>query len=169
MGSLGKVLPRAGGSSMALAGTYVVDQPVTLTGGSVLSLGGTWSNAGGINATGSTVNLGGSFTTAGLDQAKFQRSGGSVNLTGTLDNSNATLALNDASGPVVVSGGTIKGGTITGSGSGKLIFTQQGGTLDGVTADCDLDLTGDQVVVTVVDGLTLDGTATIGALAGAAG
>src|SRR5438445_4390069 len=44
--------------------------------------------------------------------------------------------------------------------------TTAGGTLDAVTVNGDLDLTGNNVSVTVVNGLTLNGTATIGATGG---
>jgi hypothetical protein len=42
------------------------------------------------------------------------------------------------------------------------VATTSGGTLDGVTVNGDLDLTGDSVQVRVINGLTLNGTATIG-------
>ena len=56
------------------------------------------------------MNLGGSFTRAGL--GTFNRTGGAVNLTGTLDNTGATLALNNATGSWTLLGGALAGGTL---------------------------------------------------------
>src|SRR5262245_52490464 len=53
----------------------------TISGGT-LTLGGSWSNSGTITVSSGTVNLGGSFSTSGL--GTWSRSGGTVNLTGTL-------------------------------------------------------------------------------------
>src|SRR5258708_26374239 len=58
------------------------------------------SDTGTITANNDTVNLGGSFTTASL--AKFNASSATVNLTGTLNNTAATLALAPASGTWVL-------------------------------------------------------------------
>ncbi len=60
---------------------------------------------GTITATNSTVNLGGNFTLAGL--GSFTRSGGTVNLTGTLNNTGTTLAFTAATGSWDLVGGTI--------------------------------------------------------------
>src|SRR5439155_838892 len=88
------------------------------------------------------------------------RNGGTVNLLGTLDNSGTTLTLDGAWN---LAGGTIKGGHYTGSGAGRLVFTSSGGTLDGVTADSDLDLASNNGAgVHIVNGLVLNGTARLG-------
>src|SRR4029079_7326530 len=50
--------------------------------GGTLSLLSSWSNAGQIVVNGSTLNLGGSFTTAGL--GAYTRTGGTINLVGLL-------------------------------------------------------------------------------------
>ena len=93
----------------------------------------------------------------------FVNSGSSVNVTGTLNDAGVTLAINAATGSWSLAGGTIKGGTYTSSGGNELIFTSAGGTLDGVTANANLDLSqGQGVSVTIVDGLTLNGTAELG-------
>jgi hypothetical protein len=55
--------------------------------------------------------------------------GGTVNLVGTLDNTNATLVA-PSSGSYTLYGATITGGTV---GSGALAFSSNGGTLSGVT------------------------------------
>ena len=84
-----------------------------------------------------------------------------MNLTGTLDNTGTALALDAASGSWNLLGGTLKNGTLSASDGSKLIFTTSGGTLDGVTANSDLDLTANSTGVTIVNGLTLNGTATL--------
>ena len=122
--------------------------------GSTLNLGGTWSNPGTITATNSTVNLGGAFTTA--DVATFSDSGGTVNLTGTLNNAGTTLALNTTTGSWTLLGGTILGGTLSESGGVELFTTSSGGTLSGVTLAGNLDLASSDATVYVVGGLTLN-------------
>src|SRR5206468_8362392 len=120
-GNLGNALLSGEGSSLILAGTsYTVNQGLTATTGEVLTLNGGWTNASGsiinaseatltlgndgtswtnsgtITVTASTVFLGGVFTLAEL--GTFQRSGGTVILNGTLDNTGTTLALNATTG-----------------------------------------------------------------------
>jgi hypothetical protein len=62
----------------------------------------------------------------------------------------------------VLAGGTIQGGTVMESGGAELVLTGWGGTLDGVTVNGPLDLTGGSAIAEVVNGLTLNGTATLG-------
>src|SRR5439155_24521121 len=77
--------------------SYSSDSTITNT--STLSLhdalpilgGANWLNNGSITATGATVNLGGSFTTAAL--GTFNATGATVNLFGVLNNSGTTLTL----------------------------------------------------------------------------
>src|SRR5207249_3257374 len=56
--------------------------------GSTLNLNGNWA-AQQIDANSSTLNLGGTFTPAAL--GAFERTGGTVNLTGTVSNAGTTL------------------------------------------------------------------------------
>ncbi len=172
--------------SLSLSGSYTINTNLTLAAGQTLSLSGSWtlpagdsitasgatlnlgdqsssstngwSNAGTIGATNSTVNLGGLFTLAQL--GTFTRSGGTVNLAGTLDNTGTTLALDATTGSWNLVGGTLKNGTYSASAGAELVFTDQGGTLNGVTADSDLDLAtnaaGGQDYVQIVNGLTLN-------------
>jgi hypothetical protein len=164
--TIDKGLTAAAGQTLNLVGTWTLPAGATITAtGATLGLGdqnagstNVWTNAGTITATNSTVNLGGLFTLAGL--GTFTRGAGStVNLVGTLDASASGLALNATTGSWNLAGGTLKGGTYTASGGAELVFTATGGTLDGVTAGSDLDLTGaDNPSVTVIDGLTLSGT-----------
>jgi len=131
-----------------------------MNGAGSLSLSGVWTNAGAINVTNVTVNLGGDFTLAAL--GAFTRSGGTVNLTGVLTNTSTTLALNAASGSWVLDGGTVLGGTITTAEGATLVVNN--GTFNGVTMSGTLDV-GDSFNtgnVTVTNGLVLNGTALVG-------
>ena len=113
----------------------------------------------------------------------YQWQGATVNLTGTLDNSEddnpqsrGTLALDDSTGPLSLDGGTILQGEITTDGPDDLVATLQGGKLDGVTLDGTLDMTQfagsftptkfSGSSVTVLNGLTLDGTIELGGASG---
>ncbi len=144
------------GSTLSLSGTWTNAATLNLT-NSTLNIEGTWDNDGTIDATDSTVNLAGTFEVD--DLGTFQRSGGTVNLLGTLSNAGTTLDLDALNGPWRLSGGRINGGVVSGQ---SLIGTDSNGTLDGVTLDTDLDLTPNNSVVTVQNNLTLNGTATIG-------
>ena len=138
-----------------------------------------WSNTGSIGINGGTLDLGningsaGSFTTAGLGifapapAGSFSRTGGTVNLTGTLDNTGSTLALDSRTGAWNVVGGTIIGGTITTSGGNVLTAVNSSNTLSGVTLDGTLDM-GSVFApkMTVTSGLTLNGTILLGSANG---
>jgi len=99
-----------------------------------------WSNGGNLIVSGTGVlDLGGVFTQAGL--GTFTRTGGTVNLTGTLT---GNLALSSATGSWNLAGGTIAGGTVTATGGAELVLTGSGGTLDGVTIGSGTVLDGTQ-------------------------
>ncbi len=131
----------------------------SINGGSV-NFAGPWVNAGTISVTNSTITLGGTVATANL--GTINAAGGSVHLTGTLVNSNATLALGPATGPWALSGGTVQGGTIAVGVGGS--FSVGSGTLDGVTVDGNWDVGAsvNGAVLTVLDGLTNNGTLLVG-------
>jgi hypothetical protein len=133
---------------------------VALNGGGSLTLGGSWGNAGMIDGTNGTVNLGGIF--ALTDLGVFNRGGGTVNLTGTLLNTNSTLTLNAATGSWVLNGGTVRGGAITPTGGASLLVNN--GTLDGVTVNGNWDVGAsvNGASLTVLDGLTNNGTLQVG-------
>ncbi len=105
------------------------------------------------------MNLGGNFSLAAL--GTFNRSGGTVNLTGTFDNS-ADLLLDATTGSWNLKGGTILGGTVTGTGGSELVFTNSGGWLDGVTMDSGMNLTATSSFVRILSGLVLNGSASLG-------
>ena len=109
--------------------------------GSTLSLSGNWSNSGALSIDNSTLNLGGTFSTAGLNLAGFSRTGGTVNLTGTLTNTASTLTLNSATGSWTLNGGTINGGTLAfADGQNLIIASNNSNVLSGVTVNGDLVL-----------------------------
>ena len=137
---------------------------VEIKNGATFALAGTWSNRGVVRLNESTLNLGGVFTTA--DIGTIQRTGGTVKLAGLLDNTGATLALNDQTGTLVQEGGTIKGGRLTTSGGGAL--RAKSGTWDGLTLDGDLTLQ-DQDILGVRNGLTVNATLTLASLANSTG
>ena len=120
--------------------------------------GASWSNTGLLKASnGGTLDLGGTFTLAGL--GTFDGTGGTIRITGTLDNSGATLALSGTTGSLTLaSGGTIKGGTVAASGGAELV--PAGGTLDGVRLNADVTI-GNNQSLTVKNGLELNGTLTL--------
>src|SRR4026207_430863 len=87
----------------------------------------------------------------------FVLSGGSLAVSNTVQVNNT----------FTLSGGTLARATLLQGTNGQGIrATSSGGTLDGVTLNADLDLTSNGVAVSVVNGLTLNGTATIGAAGG---
>ncbi|MHC5029016.1 MAG: Ig-like domain-containing protein, partial [Planctomycetota bacterium] len=106
-GDLGTAFVTLGGH-LDVDGTYVTNERIDVFDGSILTLRGTWSNTGTITMDGSTVNLGGTFTLAEL--GSFNRTGGTVNLIGTLNNT--VLILDAATGTWRVDTGTILGGTV---------------------------------------------------------
>ncbi len=148
------------GGTLTLSGGFSNAGVLSVGAGSGLNFGGSWVNTGMINATNGTVNLGGAFSLA--DLGEFNRSGGVVYVSGTLDNTNAMLALSDAAVPWVLRGGAVQGGAITTSNGASFIV--QSGTLDGVTVNGVLDVGNsyNRANLTVSDGLVLNGTALVG-------
>ena len=141
-------------------GVWINDAGATISvtgnsdgGGSLGLEGNGWSSAGTIKMTNSTVLLGGTFTLAAL--GSFGRTGGTVDLTGTLNNTGTTLALDNTTGGWELNGGTINGGTVTTSGNAVLSTSAFGADLNGpITLAGTLDNdSGDAVVI--AGGLTL--------------
>jgi hypothetical protein len=125
---------------------------------STLNLGGQSASMGNITISGSQFNILGTFTTAQI-RGIYTSTQVTLGRGGLLDNTNDTLALDATTGPWTLAGGTIVGGTYTASGGAALVFTNSGGTLDGVTADSNLDLsTSVDANVNVIHGLTLNHT-----------
>jgi hypothetical protein len=135
--NFGTVSSSGGGTlNLSYGGTDLVTNQVgaTMTANAgTLSLGNgaaTWNNLGTLQATnGGTINLGGTFTTADLG-GTINGTGGSLNITGSLNNASATLVAPDGGGVYTLYAGTITGGTVNGS---ALAFSSSGGTLNGTT------------------------------------
>ncbi|MDL2275920.1 LEPR-XLL domain-containing protein, partial [Desulfosarcina sp. OttesenSCG-928-G10] len=103
----------------------------------ILSINGGWPNNGVVSATDSTVNFGGSFKLE--DIGTFSRTNSTVYLTGTLDNTDATLLADTAfnGGFILVSGGVIKGGIVD-AVADDYVMSAAGGMLNNVTLEADL-------------------------------
>ncbi len=99
------------GRTLTLTGASLTNGGTIESAGGVLDLRpASWSSSGTIAVSNTTLELNGTFTTAGL--GTINRAGGVVNLRGTLTNTGATLTLNAAIGSWVLLGGTITGGTL---------------------------------------------------------
>ncbi len=132
-------------------------------------------NHGTITAESATVWLGGWLTDTPDNLGSLALGSDTVELTGTLDNRQQTLALEpgetSSTGSWYLNGGRIDGGTITTTGGGALAasfpvyapsvypsfdFQRPSGTLDGVTLNGTLDMSAYDADVVVVNGLTLN-------------
>lgn len=133
---------------------------VQLTGNSLLTLSGAWSNRGTLTLAGGTLDLGGTFTRDALGD--FRRTGGTVNLTGTLSNAGRILTLNAGTGSWRLQEGTIDGGTVL-LEDGTTLTTAPGTSnrLNAVTLDGYLEVSNNSYL-TVTNGLTLNGVLVIG-------
>jgi hypothetical protein len=123
--------------------------------------GNAWTNTGGtIEAlNGATVNLAGSFTTATLAGGRILGAGGTLNLTGALNNTGATLAA-PTSGIYTLDGGSISGGTVNGS-LGALQFSNNNGTLNNVSMVNNFTI-GQTTTFTVAGTTSFSGNVTLG-------
>src|SRR5262249_15790753 len=97
-----------GPGALTLNGAYAITAPLNVR-NSTLNLNGNWTNLSSITVSNTTVNLGGNFTLANL--GNFLTTNGAVFVVGALNNTNTTLALNNASGSWALNGGSVAGGT----------------------------------------------------------
>ncbi|HWE97612.1 MAG TPA: CARDB domain-containing protein [Tepidisphaeraceae bacterium] len=146
----GSVVFGSASSFNALVATATVTNPnPVLTIGSGITVGGQrgflgYDTTSGIGPTTSVINNG-----------AIQWSGGTnINVLNTLTN-NGTITVSSTG--VFSIGGTLKGGTLTTQTGAQI----SGGTLDGVTISGDFSVVGNSGV-TILESLTLDGTATLG-------
>jgi hypothetical protein len=121
------------GAGIIFANSFTNLGVINLSSGTLTLGSGTspWRNLGVINATGGIVNLGGTFTPS--DIGTINRTGeATIKLTGTLNNVGQTFNLDPAAfGSLTLSGGTIRGGTVSASGGAGLIVSS--GTVDAVS------------------------------------
>jgi hypothetical protein len=166
----GTIAANVNGATLTVAPTDFVNQALmTATNGGTLAIdAGTWANTGTISVTGSTLDLGGTFSTSAL--AGISDNGGTVNLTGTLNNAGSTLSVGTGSTLGVLTldtGSFINGGTIA-DGGGGIGFTgdytveNTGPTLSNVTYEGALNVTQPDETVFVAHGLTLEGASGTG-------
>ncbi len=130
--------------------------------GGVMTLGTTWNNTAGTFAVDEgTLNLGTTFTPGVV--GTLARTGGVVNVTGTINNAGDTLEIDASRGSWTLAGGTINGGTVNLSGGARLLMSANSNNrLTGVTINGDIDLSITNAWLRVRDGLTLNGTMTLG-------
>ncbi len=157
--NLGSIIADTSGGTVTLggAGTFTNSGSVSVLSGAILNFAGSWgSTSGSIAVNNGTLNLGGGVSTSALNLPAFTRTGGTVNLTGTLDNFGATLTLTPVTGDWNLINGLIRNGTIASTGGTLLI---QSGTLDGVTVTGGVDLSSiNGANVTVKNGMVLNST-----------
>lgn len=153
---------QAEGGTINITGAWANNDQISATAGATLNLGdqisgstNTWENSSGIYVVDSTLNLGGDVTENGL--GFISRSGGAVNITGTLDLQGGTETLTSQTGNWNLEGGTIEaaGSTINSSG-GSLILTPVGGIITGgVTLGPGSPVDASNGMVDIIGGLTL--------------
>lgn len=140
---LGGRITTTGGAPLLLAaeGAGILEDATLeghlVAGAGTLDLVGDWVNNGSITATGTAINLGGEFRASEL--GIITRNGGSLNITGTLDNTGSSLVLDLPDGLRIGYQGTVRGGTLTTQSGGAFTLPAYAWwKLDGVTLDADL-------------------------------
>ncbi len=124
-----------------------------------LRLRDAWSNSAtgtiAVSGTGE-LDLGGSFTTAGLRLAGLTRTGGAIAVTGAWDNSASTVTFNNTIGSWLLRGGSITGGTLAVADGQRLLFSNtNGNSLVGVAYGDEIILEGSSQRVALGAGTTV--------------
>jgi fibronectin-binding autotransporter adhesin len=123
-----------------------------------INLNPPFTNAGTLIAgTGGIINLNGTFTRA--DLGTFSNTGGTINITGTVNNTSSSLDLDNTTGSVTLAAGTIMGGTVTATGTAHLRpNTSSSNILNAVTLGINvLDLMPNSSRVQLTGGTNLTG------------
>ncbi len=121
----------------------------------VFKFGGDWTNTGVLEVSGSGImELGGAFGTSSVAPGRWNRTGGQVRITGTLNNTGQTFDVNAMTGSVSLVSGTIDGGVVRVSGGAELSVPQFGILKGGVTLDASLTVPAG-AHLSVSNGLTL--------------
>lgn len=156
----GTILADAPGKTLTVSGAALVNAGTLGVKGGTLNLEpASWSSTGELSVTSGILNLGSLFTTN--DLGIINRTGGSVNVTGILNNTNHTLDIG-GSGAFGVGGltqltGIIKNGRLT-SSDGTLLRSDYG-TLDNVTIGSNLSESGTLWInnsLTLANGVTVN-------------
>src|SRR5262249_23614712 len=147
------------GGALTLNGTgWVNNATISATTNGTLTFDGTWTNNRPITTTNAFVN----FRGTRANTAVFTTNNTVVSVFGTVANGGSG-ARPGAGGPWVMRGGQIVASTLPLTASARLVATTDGGTLSRLTVAGDIDVTdSNDVHIRVRDGLTLNGTATIG-------
>jgi hypothetical protein len=170
-------LSASSGQSLALLGSWTAPPGVMVTATNATFGLGTTTTLSAISLTNSVLNLFGQYTTAQLRPLLAGNTLALIGTGGVLDNTGDTITL---AAPLTLAG-TLKGGTVNGTGSARIIIPalpaggipvvggppSSTGTLDGTTLNVDLDVTGANASAQVLNGLTLNATARIGDPSGA--
>ena len=115
------------------------------------------SGSGAVSVQGGTLNVGGTVATVVF--TNFTRSGGTVNLTGTLTNTGNTFTFNATTGTWNLLGGAVVGGTIAFTdGQTLAVSANTNNRLNGVAITGDLLLNQANSVVRILNGLSITGT-----------
>jgi hypothetical protein len=136
------------------AGTISADQSDVTLGGTVMSLAS-------ITVTSSTVDIIGAYTTSQLAGVFNGTNEITIDDGAVVDNTGSTVTLDGPSQSLILAG-EISGGTINAINGADVIVTGSDAVLDSVTLNSNLDLTASGASATILDGLTLNGTAVIG-------
>ncbi len=158
----GQIAVSNGDTASIFSTTWTNTGTITATGtGTVLSFEGNWTNSGSVSVgSNALLNLGGSFSTSSLSGGTLG-TGATVEISGNLNNTGATLIVGTGSefGAVSLSG-TVTGGTITDAGGG---IVADFGTLNGVTYEGVLNLSAANAVLFAMGTLTFEGSGGSGA------
>ncbi len=149
-------------------GEFIIQAQPFINNGTIQTLGGTislsdnWINTGTISEVDGQILMNGVFSLQ--SSSVLRSSGGTLELTGALNNTNNTILLNGVGDYLLLNGVTIHGGVIKALNGAALIANHSGGVLDGVTIDGTLDVGNSYNggTLTITNGLTLDGTMLLG-------
>ncbi|MCY2954747.1 MAG: PEP-CTERM sorting domain-containing protein [Planctomycetota bacterium] len=131
----GTISAQTAGATITVTGNAWTNQGTfeAKDGGTLTLAGSYWANNGVISVDGGTVRFDGTFKPAAI--GTITRTGGSLQITGTMDNGGSTWTLDPSAGSFNLAGGTILGGKIVTSTGAYLNATANGGLLKGVTLD----------------------------------
>lgn len=156
----GQIIAETG--SIRIATDQFVNQgALAVTSGATLTVDANeWSTTGTVQISGGTFELGGRFASDAIDLAGFQRSGGTIAITGEMDNTGRTFAPPSGLGAIDLDGGTIAGGTVTMANNRLLRIGDNFGT----SLEGPMEFNGiinvsysPGAVLTITGGLTLNG------------